>query len=137
LLDLQGRVIGVASQIQSESGGNIGIGYAVPVETVRTVVDQILKGGAVKHAYLGVQLQDTGTQVVLAEVVGGAPADKAGLQQGDVVVEVDGKTVQSGDDVSGAVSAKQPGDTLSVTVRRDGQTRTFQVTLGTRPATIQ
>ena len=137
LIDMQGRVIGVASQIQSENGGNIGIGYAVPVETVRKVVDELLSGGQVEHAYLGVQLQDNGDQVVLAEVVDGGPADDAGLRQGDVVVKVDGETVDSSDDVSGAVSAKDPGDTLSVQVQRDGSTRTVQVDLGTRPATVQ
>jgi putative serine protease PepD len=137
LIDMQGRVIGVASQIQSENGGNIGIGYAVPVETVKKVVDQLLAGGQVQHAYMGVQLQDDGNQVVLAEVVDGGPAADAGLQQGDVVVQVDGQAVESSEDVSGAVSAKEPGETISVQVERDGNTRTVEVKLGTRPATVQ
>jgi putative serine protease PepD len=137
LLDGDGRVVGVASQIQSQSGGNVGIGYAVPVETVRSVVDELLKDGEVEHAYLGVQLSDETEAVTLVEVVDGGPAEKAGLRSGDVVVALDGEAVQSGDDVRAAVSAKRPGDTLEVEVRRGGDTETVEVELGRRPASVE
>jgi putative serine protease PepD len=135
LLDGRGRVIGVNSQIESQSGGNVGIGYAVPIETAQKVVDQLLEGGEVQHAYLGVVLSDeSGGGVVLAEVRADGPADRAGLQAGDVVTSVAGREVDSGDDVREAVSAREPGDTVEVQVQRDGQTRTLEVTLGDRPA---
>ena len=132
LLNTSGEVIGVVSQIQSESGGNVGIGYAVPSDTVRTVVAQLLKGGEIERAYLGVRLAETDDGVRL-EVLPGEPAADAGLQNGDLVLEVGGKAVDSADDVQGAVSAKQPGDKLEVTVRRGSDERKVTVTLGTRP----
>ena len=136
LLDAAGRVVGVASQIQSGTGGNVGIGYAVPVETVRSVVDQLREDGEVEHAYLGVQLSEEGDDVTLVEVVDGGPADDAGLRDGDVVVAIDGDQVDSGDDVRDAVGAKQPGDSMEVEVRRGDDTQTFDVELGQRPASV-
>jgi putative serine protease PepD len=136
LLDLSGRVVGMNAQIASQSGSNSGIGYAIPIETVQSVVEQLLADGQVEHAYLGVQVADAenngGARIV--EVVQGAPADDAGLQQGDVVVSADGEDVQNGDDLRSAVNAKKPGDELELEVRRDGNARTITVELGTRPA---
>jgi putative serine protease PepD len=135
LLNMQGKVIGVTSQIESESGGNVGIGFAIPSNTVRSVVDQLVSGKEVEHAYLGVSLQTAesgGAQV--ATVTSGSPAAEAGLKAGDVVTQVDGETVTSADDLTAAVLARQPGDTVSITVERDGSTKTLKVTLGTRPS---
>jgi putative serine protease PepD len=136
LLDLNGRVVGMNAQIATESGSNSGIGYAIPIETVQSVVEQLLEDGQVEHAYLGVQVADAenngGARIV--EVVQGGPADDAGVQQGDVVVGADGQDVQNGDDLRSAVNAKKPGDELELEVRRDGNTRTITVELGTRPA---
>jgi putative serine protease PepD len=136
LLDLNGRAVGMNAQIASASGSNSGIGYAIPIETVQSVVEQLLADGEVEHAYLGVQVADAenngGARIV--EVVQGGPADDAGVQQGDVVVGADGQDVQNGDDLRSAVNAKKPGDELELEVRRDGNTRTITVELGTRPA---
>jgi putative serine protease PepD len=136
LLDLNGRAVGMNAQIASASGSNSGIGYAIPIETVQSVVEQLLGDGEVEHAYLGVQVADAenngGARIV--EVVQGGPADDAGVQQGDVVVGADGQDVQNGDDLRSAVNAKKPGDELELEVRRDGNTRTITVELGTRPA---
>ena len=136
LLDLNGRVVGMNAQIASNSGSNSGIGYAIPVETVQSVVEQLLADGQVEHAYLGVQVADAedngGARIV--EAVQGGPADDAGIQQGDVVVSAGGQDVQNGDDLRSAVNAKKPGDELELEVRRDGNTRTITVELGTRPA---
>ena len=135
LLDLNGRVVGMNAQIATESGSNSGIGYAIPIETVQSVVEQLLADGQVEHAYLGVQVADAenngGARIV--EVVQGGPAADAGVQQGDVVVGVDGQDVQNGDDLRSAVNAKKPGDKLELEVRRDGNTRTITVELR-RPA---
>jgi putative serine protease PepD len=136
LLDLNGRVVGMNAQIASQSGSSSGIGYAIPIETVQSVVEQLLEDGQVEHAYLGVEVADAenngGARIVT--VRDGAPADKAGVQEGDVVVSADGEEVQNGDDLRSAVNAKNPGDELELEVRRDGNTRTITVELGTRPA---
>jgi len=136
LLDLNGRVVGMNSQIASNSGSNAGIGYAIPIETVQSVVEQLLQDGEVRHAYLGVQLADAedngGARIV--EAVQGGPADDAGIRQGDVVVGAGGEDVQNGDDLRSAVNARKPGDELKLELRRDGSTRTVTVELGTRPA---
>jgi putative serine protease PepD len=137
LLDASGNVIGVVSQIQSENGGNIGIGYAVPSDTVRDVMSTLKSGGEVEHAYLGVNLQETDNGVSLSRVIDGDPGQRAGLEQGDVVVEADGKKVESASDIQRAVDAHEPGDKLVLKVRRGGDERTVTVTLGTRPPAAQ
>ena len=133
LLDASGNVIGVVSQIQSENGGNIGIGYAVPSDTVRNVVDTLKSGSEVEHAYLGVRLQETDNGVSLSAVLAGEPGQKAGLQTDDVVLEADGEKIESASDIQRAVDAHKPGDKLVLKVRRGGDERTVTVTLGTRP----
>ena len=137
LLDSQGRVVGVNSQIQSESGGNVGIGYAVPIETAREIVDELREDGEVEHAYLGVTLtepEEGEEGVRLAEIIPGGPADDAGLEVGDVVVEIGGEPAETVDEVRGAVDAQQPGDELEVEVRRGDDTETVTVELGERPS---
>src|SRR5215218_8414086 len=134
LLDLNGRVIGMNAQIASETGANTGIGYAIPVETVRSIAEQLIASGKVEHAYLGVSIEDGDGGARIAEVRPETPAARAGLEAGDVVTEVDGETVQSGDDLRLAVEAHKPGDSLELTVKRDGDTKTVTVELGTRPA---
>jgi putative serine protease PepD len=136
LIDSDGRVVGMNAQIASESGSNAGIGYAIPIETVQSVVEQLLEDGEVRHAYLGVGLADAenngGARIV--EVRQGGPAEDAGVREGDVVVGAGGEDVQNGDDLRSVVNARQPGDELELELRRDGDTRTVTVELGTRPA---
>ena len=136
VLDTRGRVVGVAAQIRSESGGSDGIGYAVPGDTAQRVAGELIKDGSVDHAYLGVSLPDDGA-ARLQEVVNGAPADDAGLQAGDAVTAVDGESIDSGDDLRAAIDAKKPGDKITLTIERAGNERTVQVTLGQRPASAQ
>jgi putative serine protease PepD len=133
LLDGQGRVVGVNSQIASESGGNDGIGYAVPVETVREVVDALESGRTIERPWLGVRIADAdGGGAQLVDVVNGSPADDAGLQAGDVVVQVAGERVDDGSDLRRAVAERDPGDELKLEVRRNGETREVTVELGNR-----
>ena len=136
LLDMRGRVVGITSQIQSRTGGNVGIGYAVPVETVRRVVEQLREGREVRYAYLGVQIADAADEggARIVAIRQGSPADDAELRAGDVVVEAAGEDVRSGDDLRRAVAGRQPGDELELRVRRGEDTRTVTVELGTRPA---
>jgi putative serine protease PepD len=134
LLNMQGDVIGVTSQIESDSGGNVGIGFAIPSNTVRSVADQLVSGQKVEHAYLGVSLETAvngGARI--ATVTAGSPAADAGLKAGDVVTAFDGKSISSADELTAAVVAKQPGDSVKITVERGGSTKTLEATLGTRP----
>jgi putative serine protease PepD len=141
LLDQSGQVIGVNSQIESSGSssgqaGNVGIGFAVPANTVKSVVDQLMDGGKVEHAYLGVSSGDAangGAEV--GTVSQGGPAADAGLRAGDVVTSLGGKAVADASALSRLVDAHQPGDEVKVVVRRDGDEHTLTVKLGTRPAT--
>src|SRR3954454_1540150 len=137
LLDGAGRVIGVNSQIKSGSDSNSGVGFAVPVNTVKSVVPRIKSGGKVERAYLGVRNitpQDRSGAIV-DTVVPGAPAQQAALQPGDKIVAIDDKKITSSEDVSTAVTARKPGEQAKVTVERGGDRRTLTVNLGTRPET--
>jgi putative serine protease PepD len=136
VLDLQGRVVGVAAQIRSESGGSDGIGYAVPGDTAQRVARELIRDGSVDHAYLGVSLEDDGPARI-GEVRTNTPAASAGLQVGDVVTAVDGDAIESGDELRAEIDARQPGDKITVTIQRGGDERTVEVTLGQRPTTTQ
>jgi putative serine protease PepD len=137
LLDDSAHVIGVNSQIATSgtSQGNVGIGFAVPSNTVRQVVPILKKGGSIRRAYLGVQTQTptTGSGAEVASTVAGGPAALAGLQVGDVIKSLGGQRIADPTQLSTIVSNKQPGDRVSVVVERGGASRTIDVTLGTRP----
>ena len=137
LLDLDGKVVGVNAQIESESGGNDGVGFAIPSSTVKSIVAQILEDGSVQHAYLGVSVTaaaDGTAGAQLAEVRSGTPAAEAGLQAGDVLTAVDGDAVSSAAALQSAIDARKPGDRVILDYLRDGAHRTVTVTLGTRPS---
>jgi len=148
LLDRHGRVIGVNAQIESESGGSDGVGFAIPSSTVRSIVRQLIATGEVEHAYLGIRMAPTPEGVAVTEVLPGTPAAKAGLRAatgtkvvdgqeqptgGDVVLEFDGDDVTSAVALQSAVDARRPGDTVRIVVLRNGSRRTIEVTLGVRP----
>jgi putative serine protease PepD len=135
LLDLSGRVIGVTSQIESESGGNDGVGFAVSSNTVERIADALISNGSVDHAYLGVATEDSTspTGALVATVRAGTPAAAAKLVADDVVTAVDGEPVTSSDKLRELVDAHQPGDTVTLTVLRNGSTTRLNVVLGTRP----
>jgi putative serine protease PepD len=139
LLNAAGQVIGVNSQIltgSSSSQGNVGIGFAVPSNTVRNVIEQLDRNGRVQHAYLGVQTTETatGAGARIAAVTAGGPAAEAGLAAGDVVVAFGGQQIQDPAGLSAAVNARRPGERVVVTVRRGGAERSVTVTLGQQPA---
>ena len=137
LFDDGGRVIGVVAQIASETGGNVGIGYAVPSDTVRKVAQQLLQDGEIERGYLGVRLNPTDEGVRLAEVIEGGPADDAGLQAGDTVLEAGGQAIETAADIQNAVADRKPGERIEVRIRRGDDTRTVGVELGTRPPSTE
>ena len=134
LLDASGRVIGINAQIKSDSGGNDGVGFAIPSNTVKKVAGSLTADGAIEHAYLGVQLGDGNGGATVGAVTAGSPAAKAGLREGDAVTTIDGRRVGSSDALVAAVDAHAPGDEVTLEVRRDDAERKVEVTLGKRPA---
>jgi S1-C subfamily serine protease len=161
LIDGSGQVVGVNSQIESNGQGNVGIGFAVPIDTANEIAQQLISGGEVEHAYLGISGADLDPELanvlnldvdsgaVVQDVVPGSPADEAGIEAGDASVQMGGRQVQAGgdvivavdgeavsgiEDVIAAVNSHQPGDEVELTVVRDGDERTETVTLADRPA---
>ena len=148
LLDSAGRLIGVNTAIYSPSGAYAGIGFAIPVDTVRWVVPDLLRYGRVRRPTLGVQLAPEGVMrdlrlegALVMGVVDGSGAERAGLEAtrrdrlgrvvlGDVIVAVDGEAVTSGGDLLLALETRQAGETVAVTVLRDGRRRELRVELG-------
>jgi S1-C subfamily serine protease len=160
LLNAAGEVIGVNTQIATAgSEGNVGVGFAVPVNTVRDVVMELIRTGRVEHAYIGISMQDLSKEVaslvdlptqgaLVARVVPGSPADQAGLRGGDtsivingesyvvggdVITEADGRPVASSDDVREAIANRKPGQRLPLRIRRGTETLSVTVTLGRTP----
>jgi putative serine protease PepD len=132
ILDTEGRVVGVAAQIRSESGGSDGIGYAIPGDTAQRIARELIEDGSVEHAYLGVSLANEGPATVV-EVREDSPADRAGLRGQDVVTEVNGGAIETGDELRAAIDARKPGNKITLTIERSGDERTVEVTLGERP----
>jgi serine protease Do len=145
LVDVEGRLIGINTAIFSRSGGNQGIGFAVPSDLARNVMDSLIKYGRVTRGYLGVMIQDITpslakefklkdtTGALVGDVVADGPAAKAGLKDGDVVVEYNGKQVSDSRRLRLAVGETKPGTTVPVKILRDGATKTLQVTVKPLP----
>jgi putative serine protease PepD len=136
LLDGGGRVIGVNSQIEtSGGGGNVGVGFAVSSNTVRTVVPKLAGGQSIARPYIGIESTDGptgGAEVVTVRP--NSPGNEAGLRSGDTITKVEGKDVRQAADVSRLITGYKPGDEIELEVQRAGRTETVKVTLGKRPA---
>jgi putative serine protease PepD len=136
LVNLDGQVIGINSAIATASGqstGNIGLGFAIPVDQARRVAQEILDTGAATKPVLGVQggaQADDGSGAVIAAVQDGSPAAAAGLAAGDVVTKVGDARVEDFADLVARVGARAPGDKVTLTVESGGAQRTVDVTLG-------
>ncbi|HEX3431098.1 MAG TPA: DegQ family serine endoprotease [Rhizomicrobium sp.] len=142
--DLQGKVIGMNSMIYSPSGGSVGIGFAIPSSTIHDVVAQLESHGRVARGYLGVQIQNMTPEIasslgshdekgaIVASVMGGGPAAKAGFQPGDVVLALNGKSVEDARDLTRRVAALPSGIKASFTVSRAGNQKTITATIGAR-----
>ncbi|MBA2569286.1 MAG: trypsin-like peptidase domain-containing protein [Actinobacteria bacterium] len=159
LLNLRSEVIGVNAQIRSESGGNDGVGFAIPSNTVEEIAGRLINGGKVEHAYLGVASQtidsaaadalDLPRGAMVTEVRPETPAAKARLKAatgtrtvqgetystgGDVISAVDGEAVEGADALRRVIDSHRPGDTVLLTIVRNGDSRTVEVKLGKRPS---
>lgn len=142
--DLKGRVVGVNTAIYSPNGGSVGIGFAIPARAAKETVAQLIANGSVTRGWLGIQLQEVTTElaaalalkdrngVLVAEVIDGAPAQAAGLRDGDVIIEIGGEDVAGTNELSRLVAAYPPGEDVRVKILRDGRERTLTVTLGQR-----
>jgi Do/DeqQ family serine protease len=134
LVNLQGELLGINSQIMSPSGGSIGLGFAIPSNMAKSVMGQLISTGHVRRAKLGVTIQpvtaDIAQSLGLSDVRGalvnnvesGSPADRAGLKQGDVIVEVAGRRVSDGNELRNAISSTAPGTSVALKIVRDGKT---------------
>ena len=135
LLNSQGKVVGITSQIESNSGGNEGVGFAIPSSTVGSIAAQLISSGKAQHAFLGVVLRDSSQAgAVISQVRAGTPAARANLRAGDVITAAAGKPIASASELRAVINAHRPGDPISITYERSGQGHTVSVKLAARPA---
>jgi S1-C subfamily serine protease len=166
LINAEGEVIGINSQIATGGGGNgnVGIGFAIPIDTARSEIHQLIANGEVEHAFIGISGGTITPElakeinlpvkegVIVQSVVKGGPAAKAGIEGGttsatidgaevslggDIITEVDGKKISGMEEVVEIVNKAKPGESLELTIVRDGSTKTATVTLGDRPDSVE
>lgn len=142
LINLKGELIGINNMIFSRSGGNIGIGFAIPVNTARGVMDQLVEHGEVQRGVLGVQIQDltpeladaigakTQQGALVSNVMDDSPAKKAGIREGDIITHLDGQAVANASSLRTRVGLKRLGETVRLTVLRDGKPLNLRATIG-------
>jgi putative serine protease PepD len=134
LLDANGHVLGLNDQIQTDSGSNAGVGFAIPSNTVARIANDIISGHAVKHSYVGVGLNGASTGgAQITSVQPSSPGSAAGLQSNDVITAVNGRSVNSTQGFIQTVDNYAPGQTITLTVKRSGNTQNIQLKLGMRP----
>jgi serine protease Do len=145
LVNLRGEAIGINTAIFSKTGGSVGLGFAIPIDMAKQVYDQIVDHGSVVRGYVGVRIQALNQDladhfglknshgVVIGDVQKGTPGEKAGLKQGDVIVELDGKQIDEAATFRNSVAMKAPGSQVKLTVVRDGQRIPLTVTLEKLP----
>lgn len=142
LVDIQGRLVGINTAIFSTSGGYMGIGFAIPSDMARSVMDSIIKHGKVIRGWLGVSIQSLTPELakqfklkeehgaLVSDVMKGSPAEKAGLKRGDLIIDFDGKAVEDPAHLRNLVAQKAPGTKVRIKVIRDGKERSLSATLG-------
>src|SRR5262245_59012331 len=145
LIEAGGNLVGINTAIFSPSGGSMGIGFAIPVSTAKVVLEQIIKNGAVTRGWIGVEVQEITPQIaesfklqttrgaLIANVLRGGPADKAGVKPGDVLTEVEGKPVADPTSMLNLVAALAPGKPATVKLKRNGNDVDATITVGRRP----
>jgi serine protease DegQ len=149
LVDTNGHLLGINSAIYSQSGGSVGIGFAIPVSTAKMVLEQIVKHGQVVRGWIGIESQDITPELadnfglgrssgaIIAGVVRGGPADKAGMRPGDILLDVEGKKVANTSDMLNLIAQLPPGGKARMTVMRKNREATVDVTVGRRPRQVE
>jgi putative serine protease PepD len=137
VLDANGRLVGIADQIATggSASSSTGVGFAVPIDLVKSELSQLERGAQVNHAFLGIETGQSadGKGALIGAIQGGGPAAGAGLQRGDIVTAFDGSPIQGSNDLVAAITGHQPGDRVKLTVRRGSSTRVVTVTLAAQP----
>ncbi|MDR2001168.1 MAG: Do family serine endopeptidase [Zoogloeaceae bacterium] len=145
LVDTHGNLVGINTAIYSQSGGSMGIGFAIPISLARDVMEQIIKTGSVTRGWIGVEVQEITPELaesfrmpdtegaLIAGVVRGGPADKAGIRPGDVLLAIDGKAIRNTDNMLELIAGLEPGRSGRITVRRNGAEIEVQAIIGKRP----
>jgi serine protease Do len=146
LINLDGEVVGINTAIFSQSGGYMGIGFAIPINMVKDIRDQLIENGSVVRGYLGIYIQDLTSELVrsfelkdnkgvlISQVTKGSPADKAGLRQGDIIIEFDDKPVEKVGSFRNSVAFKVPGLNEKLIILRDGKPKTISIEIGKLPS---
>ncbi|MEV7806826.1 trypsin-like peptidase domain-containing protein [Microbispora sp. NPDC088329] len=140
LVNSSGQVVGVNTAIATSgsSSGNIGVGFAIPINTAKLVSDQLIQTGKATHAFLGVSVADAvggASGAVVSSITAGSPAEKAGLKEGDLITKINDKPVDSAEAVLGTIRSSRPGDRVTVTFTRDGKETTITATLAEKSPT--
>ncbi|HET6918770.1 MAG TPA: trypsin-like peptidase domain-containing protein [Jiangellaceae bacterium] len=134
LVNMSGQVVGINSAIYSPSGeGSVGLGFAIPIDQAKPIAEELLDSGQATHARIGITVGDSNSETrgaLIASVEAGSGADEAGLAQGDIITKLDDRLITSGESLIAAVRSHRPGDTVTLTYIRNGETQTAQVTLG-------
>ncbi|HQT78297.1 MAG TPA: trypsin-like peptidase domain-containing protein, partial [Rhodopila sp.] len=133
VFNMDGQVIGVSSVIVSPTGASVGIGFAIPSDTVSRIVTQLIAHGSIERGWLGVSVEDRNDHVVIAGIDRTGPAARAGIRQGDIVVAVNGDHIDSSRGLIRAVASVAPGNTVHVMVHRQGRDMDIPVNVGRRP----
>ena len=144
MINLKGELVGIPTAIVGGRGGNIGIGFAIPSNMAQQIIEQLIEYGEVRRGQLGVYIQDLTPELAevfgveprsgaaVTQVIPGTPADEAGLESGDVITAVDGESVSSASELRNAIGLLRAGTTISLTVIREGDTRTIEATIRAR-----
>ncbi len=145
LVDTSGNLIGINTAIYSRSGGSLGIGFAIPIHVTSQIMEKIIQSGSVIRGWLGVSMQDLTEELaesfgfenlsgaLIASILKDGPADKAGIKPGDILIAIEGKPLKNSSETLNLVAALSPGDTVTVTVVRSKQEKSFPVKVGVRP----
>jgi serine protease Do len=137
VFNMEGQVIGVSSVIVSPTGASVGIGFAIPSEAVSRTVTQLLSRGSIERGWLGVSVEDRDSGVIIASLDRSGPAAKSGIKPGDIVVAINGDKIESSRGLIRAVAVVPPGNSVRVTIRRQGKEMEIPVNVGRRPTEQQ